>query len=99
MIKIKIGLKFTKKKREITKDPNDLNLIVEVLDEDLLTNDENIGKVVLPVGSFTNQQVVEKWFPLSTPDKEHVSGDVRLQITRRDNELKVKCTLFLDIFI
>eukprot|EP01133_Synstelium_polycarpum_P005253 gene5253-6079_t len=48
-------------------DPNTEKILITVIDEKKYTNDEHIGKIVIPINTLKDQRERELWFPLQTP--------------------------------
>eukprot|EP00003_Mantamonas_plastica_P020667 TRINITY_DN3328_c0_g1_i1.p1 TRINITY_DN3328_c0_g1~~TRINITY_DN3328_c0_g1_i1.p1 ORF type:complete len:1368 (+),score=552.22 TRINITY_DN3328_c0_g1_i1:1804-5907(+) len=59
----------------------DPKVVVRVYDHDMISSDDVLGHVVIPVGDFEPDLPVHKWFKLSSEEGEKASGDIRLQLT------------------
>ncbi|KAK5582968.1 hypothetical protein RB653_004558 [Dictyostelium firmibasis] len=49
-------------------DPSSAKLVLSVMDEKKYSNDEHIGKLVIPINTLKDQKERELWFPLTQPN-------------------------------
>ncbi|KAN0045212.1 hypothetical protein ACTA71_005589 [Dictyostelium dimigraforme] len=49
-------------------DPASAKLVLSVMDEKKYSNDEHIGKLVIPINTLKDQKERELWFPLTQPN-------------------------------
>eukprot|EP01132_Coremiostelium_polycephalum_P005419 gene5419-6758_t len=48
-------------------DPHNAKIILSIMDDKKYSNDEHIGKLIIPINTLKDQKEREMWFPLSSP--------------------------------
>lgn len=59
------------------------DLVLNVMDAENFGNDDFMGKIIIPLPTIENQLWVEKWYPLTDPDKKTEAKVRRPKCARR----------------